>query len=104
MNTSLNTRIIHTHDTAENWELCTSFIPKAGELIVYDIDGIFDYERFKIGDGINSVTDLPFSTDIVVKTLFGVNIDNTITLDAGRITQYTTTPVEPPENTPEETE
>lgn len=103
MNNSLNTRIIHTHDTQENWNSCTSFIPKAGELIVYDIDGIFDYERFKIGDGINSVTDLPFTTDIVVKALFGVDVNNTISLDAGRITQYTNSE-NSSQDTPEETE
>mgnify|MGYP004629050933 CR=1 FL=1 len=35
---TLQTRIIHKHDTEENWKKATNFIPKQGELIVYDID------------------------------------------------------------------
>lgn len=55
-----NTRIIHKHDTAENWEKATGFIPKSGELIVYDIDANYNYERLKVGDGATPVTELPF--------------------------------------------
>ena len=90
MNT-LNTRLIHTHDTAANWDLCTTFIPKAGELIVYDIDEVYTYERFKIGDGSTTVTNLPFTTEAIVKELFSIDATNTITLDAGRITRYNVT-------------
>jgi hypothetical protein len=56
----LNTRVIHKHDTAENWAKATKFIPKSGEIIVYDIDDNFSYERFKVGDGITLVEELPF--------------------------------------------
>ena len=59
---NIKTRIIHKHDTEENWNKATNFIPKQGELIVYDNDSIYDYERFKIGDGITNVNDLPFAT------------------------------------------
>ena len=59
---NITTRIIHKHDTEENWNKATNFIPKQGELIVYDNDSIYDYERFKIGDGITNVNDLPFAT------------------------------------------
>lgn len=55
-----NTRIIHKHDTAENWAKAISFIPKIGELIVYDPDENFGYARTKMGDGITKVNDLPF--------------------------------------------
>lgn len=55
-----NTRIIHKHDTAENWEKATGFIPKIGELIVYDPDENFGYARTKMGDGVTKVNDLPF--------------------------------------------
>lgn len=58
---TLNTRIIHKHDTAENWGKAENFIPNKGELIVYDIDTDYNYERFKIGDGVTNVNDLPFS-------------------------------------------
>ena len=55
---NLNARIIHKHDTEANWQKATSFIPKQGELIVYDIDSTYSYERFKIGDKINGVISL----------------------------------------------
>lgn len=85
---TLNTRLVHTHDTAANWDLCTTFIPKAGELIVYDIDEVYTYERFKIGDGFTTITDLPFTTDAVIRSLFTIDQSNTITLDSGRVTRY----------------
>ena len=58
----LNTRIIHKHETEANW-LLSSLIPMKGELIVYDIDENYDYERIKIGDGVQNVNDLPFVTN-----------------------------------------
>jgi hypothetical protein len=38
----------------------TGFIPLAGELIIYDKDENYDYERIKIGDGVRNVEELPF--------------------------------------------
>ena len=58
---TFNTRIIHKHDTAEHWGSATNFIPKQGEIVVYDIDENYSYERFKIGDGITNVNNLPFN-------------------------------------------
>lgn len=58
-NKNLDTRIINKHDTEENWSKA-NFIPKQGELIIYDKDDNYDIERFKIGDGITSVNNLPF--------------------------------------------
>lgn len=57
---SLNSRIINKHDIEANWVKATNFIPKQGEMIVYDIDENYTYERFKIGDGITLVSNLPF--------------------------------------------
>ena len=74
------------HDLEINWEKATTFIPKQGEIIIYDRETLedgstipntvvdengasllisgrttpFDYERFKIGDGISKINDLPF--------------------------------------------
>lgn len=59
----LNVRIINKHDSAENWQKATGFIPEKGELIIYDIDGNYSYERFKIGDGVKNVNALPFADD-----------------------------------------
>ncbi len=71
----LNSRIIHKHDVESNWNKATNFIPKQGELIIYDIDDTHDYERIKIGDGTTNVNDLPFyagSWDDLKNRPFGV--------------------------------
>jgi hypothetical protein len=56
-------RIIHKHDTEENWKKAKNFIPKKGEIIIYDADNEVNYQRLKIGDGITIVSDLPFYKD-----------------------------------------
>ena len=60
---TLNSRIIHKHDTEENWLKATGFTPEKGEIIVYDIDATYNYERFKIGDGKSNVNTLPFADE-----------------------------------------
>ena len=55
-----NTRIVHKHDTEANWTKAINFIPKTGELIVYDVDENYNYPRVKIGDGVTAVSDLVF--------------------------------------------
>lgn len=60
---NFNTRIIHKHDTEANWLKAENFIPKKGELIVYDKDVNYSYSRFKIGDGETFVNNLPFSME-----------------------------------------
>lgn len=86
---ALNMRIIHTHDIQANWdsEKLATFIPKAGEIIVYDIDANYSYERFKIGDGLRNVKELPFTVENIVEKLFNIQ-DKIIYADAGRITEY----------------
>ena len=59
---NISSRIIHKHDIEANWNKATNFIPKAGEIIVYDRDETYDYERFKIGDGETAVAALPFGS------------------------------------------
>ena len=63
MEKKIKSRIVHKHDTETNWSKATNFIPKQGEIIVYDIDETHAYERFKIGDGTSLVTALPFVND-----------------------------------------
>ena len=65
---TLQTRIIHKHDTEENWKKATNFIPKQGELIVYDIDSTYTYERIKMGDGKTLVSNLPFVLNSITDT------------------------------------
>ena len=86
---TITSRVINKHDLEVNWEKATNFIPKQGEIIVYDRETLanglimpgavtdgsgnsllnsgrtepYTYERFKIGDGIKLVSDLPFFDD-----------------------------------------
>lgn len=55
-----NVRIQQKHDIEANWKKAVNFIPKAGELIVYDVDENCDYSRVKVGDGVTKVGDLEF--------------------------------------------
>lgn len=55
-----NKRVIHKHDIEANWNKAKNFIPKKGEIIVYDADEFINYQRLKIGDGITIISDLPF--------------------------------------------
>lgn len=50
------------HDTEENWDSVSLFIPERAELIVYDPDAQNSGFRFKFGDGENLPKDLPFAT------------------------------------------
>lgn len=60
---NMNARIQHKHDIEANWNKALNFIPKIGEIIVYDIDENYNYSRFKIGDGVRTINDLEFLLD-----------------------------------------
>ena len=57
-----NLKSIPFHGTEDEWtaEPQANYIPKQGEIIVYDVDNNYNYERMKIGDGATNVTNLPF--------------------------------------------
>ena len=55
----LNTRIQQKHDIEVNWSKAVNFIPKIGEVIVYDPDENYAAARVKIGDGVKTVVELP---------------------------------------------
>ena len=57
-----NTRIQLKHDTEANWGKAINFIPKAGEIIIYDTDENYNYARLKSGDGVTAINSLSFST------------------------------------------
>ena len=63
---NLKTRVINKHDTEANWSQATNFIPLDGEIIVYEADSTHDYPRFKVGNGTSNVSQLPFSSDILI--------------------------------------
>lgn len=52
-------RLVLKHDTEENWAKAANFIPKQGEVIIYD-GAAGSPSRVKIGDGATKVNDLPF--------------------------------------------
>ena len=58
-NKSFNSRIVLKHDVEANWLMAVNFIPKDGEVIIYDAD-MDNPVRIKIGNGIDKVNDLPF--------------------------------------------
>lgn len=53
-------RIIQKHETEANWNKATKFIPKVGEVIIYDPDTNHTTSRIKVGDGTTVVANLPF--------------------------------------------
>lgn len=62
----INSRIQQKHDVAANWAKATNFIPKKGEIIIYDAEynasgAETQAVRFKIGDGSKTVSNLPFA-------------------------------------------
>lgn len=90
MGATINTRIQSKHDTTARWNRATGFVPKAGEIIIYD-----DYEtetytveehgrtvektvaipNMKIGTGNAYVQDLPF-VDENTRRMLLAHIDN----------------------------
>lgn len=67
------------HDIEDNWNKAINFKPLKDEVIVYD-EGVthknpydknseviaeYDYKRFKIGDGVTNVIDLPFTYEAI---------------------------------------
>lgn len=87
----IKSRIIHKHDTEVNWNKATTFVPNQGEIIIYDIDENYAYERMKIGDGTTTIINLPFVMDNLIlitpediDTICSVTTNvNIVTMDEG---------------------
>ena len=62
---TFKTRIVNKHAVESEWNNVPSFIPEQGEIIVYDVDANYTYERFKIGDGVTAVGNLPFINNAI---------------------------------------
>ena len=78
---NIKSRIINKHDIENNWNNNSQFVPSQGEIIIYDIDENYNFERFKIGDGITNVINLPFVDENFIidstKVTYGGNtLDN----------------------------
>lgn len=95
---NMNARIQHKHDTEANWNKAINFIPKIGEIIVYDIDDNYNYSRFKIGDGVRVINDLEFLLDtqyilhnsntlsqLLEQHIFNIDYDTILAFDTSEI-------------------
>lgn len=60
MENIINAVVSHQHATESKWGL-SSYVPEAGEIVIYDADATHNYTRQKVGDGQNKVKDLPFT-------------------------------------------
>lgn len=86
-NNTIHARIVNMHDVEERWNQAVTFVPRAGELIVYDADAQHNYSRFKVGDGVTSVVDLPFSMELAIESFFNES-NGVIMLNGGNIADY----------------
>ena len=87
MGSTVKARVIHMHDTESNWNLLPEFIPKRGEIIIYDPDDTYPTPRFKIGDGETTLVLLPFGVMSVLDEIATWE-NNTGRIDAGTISSY----------------
>ena len=74
MSKHIKTRLIQKHDIETNWYTAGTavnpFIPKQGEIIVYDDkdengNEVASSVRFKIGDGVTPVHELAFVSEAI---------------------------------------
>ena len=59
----VNARIQLKNDIEANWNNATNFVPRQGELIIYNAEigeNKCNFPRFKVGDGHTAVSSLPF--------------------------------------------
>lgn len=73
----IQSRIQHKHDTEANWNQITDFIPKNGEIIIYDKDENYIAPRLKIGDGINNLHNLSFVNEELMAEIIALNMQLT---------------------------
>ena len=78
---TIKTRIVNKHAKESDWKKAINFVPLLGEFIIYEPDETFLGARFKIGDGVSNVNDLPFADGSA-----GIN-----RIDAGSIADTTVT-------------
>ena len=77
----VNARIPQKIDIEENWDKAVNFIPMKGELIIYDVDASHSGPRFKIGNGVTTVVNLPFTYDAITIDEIDVICNQTMTTE-----------------------
>lgn len=85
----MRARISQLHKTEAEWAKLSSWVPEAGEIIVYDpVPGSrYNYARIKIGDGKNTLKKLPFFIDSAIATYLQ-NQRHSEVIEGGRVTDH----------------
>lgn len=93
MSDNIKSRIQLKNDTEENWNKAVNFIPRKGELIIYNAESGNDnarpFPRLKVGDGITNVVNLPFFdagsiSGMTADALIAQRTAHTLTFGAGQ--------------------
>lgn len=93
MSDNIKSRIQLKNDTEENWNKAVNFIPRKGELIIYNAESSNDnarpFPRLKVGDGITNVVNLPFFdagsiSGMTADALVAQRTAHTLTFGAGQ--------------------
>ena len=92
MATEFNTRIKFKRDTSSNWTNKNPIILN-GEIILVDTDS--GELRAKVGDGVKSYTQLPFSDEVIRNLVTEHNVSETAHENMGWITSDSGLPSEP---------
>lgn len=79
-NNVLNSRVQLKADTEANWTMHSSFVPLAGETIIYVADATHPYPRMKVGDGSTTIANLPF-----INSGSAEKVNHTLTFGAGGV-------------------
>jgi hypothetical protein len=83
----MKARVSHLHRKEADWLKLTNWVPEAGELVIYDPDEEYNYARVKVGDGISTLTDLPFFIQETIESLLKRKHYQEI-IDSGNIVDY----------------
>lgn len=91
---TIKTRIQLKNDTEENWNKAINFVPLKGEVIIYSADDAHPFCRLKVGNGITTVSDLPFiysntlDKELVIGTTAQLNNDISYIPQKGEVRLY----------------
>lgn len=82
-------RIIPLHQIQAVWNAVTTFVPQLGEIVVYDPDQTNTQPRIKIGNGKNTIKQLPFNANLQdVLKYFKTDSKGITTVISGHISDW----------------
>ena len=91
---TIKTRIQLKNDTEENWNKAINFVPLKGEVIIYSADDAHPFCRLKVGNGITTVSNLPFiysntlDKELTIGTTAQLNSDISYIPQKGEVRLY----------------